>query len=158
MEEKSPFEITLQKEELNLNAFIKNISEREQVFLENRDFQHSNIVMVSDSGNEVEFFDARARTDSWNAMHGIIPKEDYVKLAPGEEKPLHESFFILEKDGKYSCQWGSYFAREIPTGKYSAYVEFESKLDWFSEEGKEKGKIQGVWKGKIKSNTIDFVL
>jgi hypothetical protein len=151
-----PFAIRLSiNGDKGLRAILQNRSSVSQTFLHHTDLQPSKLVLTDATGREITFFDVRSIEKFDNTVYRRL----YAELLPGKEQLLHEEKFRADGKGRYKILWGPYQYEGLTAGSYKAHVRWTSALDsWFDEETKQKGRMDNIWKGQIKSNEVEIRL
>jgi hypothetical protein len=137
-----------------LRALLVNASKIEQPVLHDPRIQASRLVLVGEKTRR-----KAATTDTRRAtkLDTTVRKENYELLPPGGSKLLCDERFAKGDDGIYRLRWGPYLFEKIEPGPYKAHVVFESERDTYTQGGSPR-RLEGVWKGTVKSNEISITL
>ena len=137
-----------------LVAVLRNRSNQPVNVLDAEKIQPSRLLLISDSGKTVTPFDERTRQKFDRTVH----EHDFEELDPGEEMQLGEEVFERVSPGLYTLRWGPFRFREIPAGRWKAYIVFESRIDRGVDEAGKSRLVPHVWKGSTQSNTVEIRL
>ena len=134
-----------------LKAELQNISSSTQLILHNA-VQHSELIILDAHKNQVTSFDDRSVKKFDNAIY----RDAYIELPVGASTSLMQTELKKAADG-ISIKWGPFVFKHIKPGTYSAYVVWNSNIDeWEDEETGKKGKFPTIWKGVVRSNSIEL--
>jgi hypothetical protein len=159
MASKPPFKIELIVEGMILKAKVTNISKTNQFFLEDHNSQLSFLLLHQDGGKEVKFEDVREET----GIKWLLPREEYKILKPDDSIKFREVEIRNMENSTYTVNWFP-FKADLPPGVYNGAIEWVSKetkweeFDSQNERQRIRGKMKGVWLGKVRSNEAQLIL
>ena len=156
MESRSPFTINLfQETDGSIQAVLRNISDRPQVYLHHLDQQPSELVIQDARGDTVKPFDTR----SIKKYDPTVYRAMYSTLQPRDSVILDRESFAVINDRTFTLQWLPFQFESLKAGSYSLSVRWEcGENSWEDSETHEVGLIDSVWAGVVVSNQITIIL
>jgi hypothetical protein len=88
-----------------------------------------------------------------------VPREKYLRLAPGDSAVLGDVTAARGAGGAYALTWGPFSYDALPPGHYGAQVRWESRQrEWTDPGGSRRGTLPDVWLGTVESNRVELTL
>ena len=133
---------------LGLSALMRNNSAEPRAVLHDAFIQPSKLVLSDSTGRTLEPFDMR----QIEKFDPTVRREMFIVIpAKGEHQLISAQFRRTEKG--YRLLWGPFDFKDVPAGAYQARLEWESKIDTFTDDSGRQDRMVGLWKGNLVSNS-----